>query len=390
MTFFEYLELSWQQDTFIKLTLSAYKGSELTLKNIYLKKIYLKKKPCLSFTFRYQTHDLTKNYSLAEAKIQLKEWIGFEGFRVINLFTIKADYVWTYQSIQKIKFREMPPSQQQLPNANHDKIKQKHIKSEDKPYLHALGITDAQGKVYKNAQNKYKQINHYIELLRPLIAELDKKPLTKIYDMGAGKGYLTFALYDYLTQTLGINAELTGVEFREDLVALGNQIAQDTGFQQLHFGQGIIENYPIEEAHILIALHACDTATDEAIYRGIQAQANLIVVAPCCHKQIRKEMEKNPQNNELDFLLKYGIFLERQAEMLTDALRVLLLNYYGYKTKVLEFISDAHTPKNVMLIASKKELPTQSTQQAILEKIQTTCTHFGIGHHHLQKLLGLC
>ncbi len=389
MDFFEYLATSWQQNTFVKITLSTYKGSEPALKNLYLKKILIKQIPHLNFTFRYQTRDITKNYDFEEAKTQLKHFIGFEGFRVITLFTSEADFVWTHQSSQKVKFREMPPSQQQIPTTSHDKPKHKHITPEDKPYLHALGITDVQGKVYKNAQDKYRQINHYIELLRPLIAELPQRSTTKIYDMGAGKGYLTFALYDYLTQTLGINAELTGVEFREDLVQLGNQIAQDTGFEQLRFGQGTIGSYPIQEAHILVALHACDTATDEAIYRGIKAEADLIVVAPCCHKQIRREMEKNPPSNELDFLLKYGIFLERQAEMLTDALRALLLNYYGYKTKALEFISDAHTPKNVMLIASKKELPTQNTQQAILEKIQHTLSHFGIGYHHLQKLLGL-
>lgn len=384
-----HLEKNWQQDTFVKMTLSTYKGNEPALKNLYLKKIYLKKQPHLSFTFRYKTRDIIKNYDFEEAKTQLAAWIGFEQFSVITLFTLEADLVWAYQTAQKVKSKTMPPSQQQLPESSHDKAKQKHISPKGKTYLHALGITDEKGNVYKKSQDKYRQINHYIELLRPLIAELPQRESIKVYDMGAGKGYLTFALYDYLTQNLGINVELTGVEFREDLVQLGNQIAQDTGFEQLRFGQGTIEQYPIEDAHILVALHACDTATDEAIYKGIQAQADLIVVAPCCHKQIRREMEKNPQSNELDFLLKYGIFLERQAEMLTDALRALLLNYYGYKTKALEFISDAHTPKNVMLIASKKELPTKNTQQAILEKINHTLTHFGIGYHHLQKLLGL-
>jgi hypothetical protein len=139
---------------------------------------------------------------------------------------------------------------------------------------------------------------------------------------------------------------------------------------------------------VLIALHACDTATDDAIYKGITANADLIVVAPCCHKQIRKEIEKYKVKNELDFLLKHGIFLERQAEMVTDGLRSLLLEYYGYTTKVFEFVSEANTPKNVMIVAEKKA-KTQAQQEEILKKIKETKAYFGIEFHYLEKLMGL-
>ena len=204
--------------------------------------------------------------------------------------------------------------------------------------------------------------------------------------MGSGKGYLTFALYDYLTNILQKNASVIGVEFRPDMVELCNGIAQKTDFENLNFVQGTIEDYDSQKTNILIALHACDTATDDAISKGISAQADLIVVAPCCHKQIRREMEKNKAKNDLDFLLKYGIFMERQAEMVTDGIRALILEYFGYKTKVFEFISDAHTPKNVLIVGVKGKINSKK-QAEILVKIKNIKEYFGIGFHHLERLI---
>jgi len=147
--------------------------------------------------------------------------------------------------------------------------------------------------------------------------------------------------------------------------------------------------------NLLIALHACDTATDDAIFKGIKANAELIVVAPCCHKQIRREIEQHKVKNDVSFLTKYGIFLERQAEMVTDGIRALILEYFGYKTKVFEFISDAHTPKNVLVVGVKKSpksgvrSPQFDEQNAILEKIKASKAYFGIEYHHLERLLDL-
>jgi tRNA1(Val) A37 N6-methylase TrmN6 len=225
-----------------------------------------------------------------------------------------------------------------------------------------------------------------VELLSPLIKNLPKKQLLKVFDMGAGKGYLTFALYDYLTNVLSIEAQVTGIEYRKDLVTLCNSIAKSANFKGLSFSEGSIENFEIKEANMMIALHACDTATDDAIYKGIKANADLIVVAPCCHKQIRRELEKHKTKNELDVLLKHGIFMERQAEMLTDGLRALLLEYCGYTTKIFEFISGEHTPKNIMIVAEKKE-KTATQKQDILNKINETKLFFGIEFHYLERLL---
>ena len=172
------------------------------------------------------------------------------------------------------------------------------------------------------------------------------------------------------------------------MVELCNGIALNAGFNDLSFVEGSIQDFKAERIDLLIALHACDTATDDAIYKGIKAGAKLIVVAPCCHKQIRKEMTLAKSKNELDFLLKYGIFMERQAEMVTDGIRALILEYFGYKTKVMEFISDVHTPKNVLVVGVKNKT-SQVDQTDVLTKIKETKAYFGINYHHLERLLEL-
>jgi SAM-dependent methyltransferase len=371
--------------TFVKLSLGNYKGTEENLKNIYVKRILIKNEERLSFTYRYKTRDIVKNYLISEGISKVQDAMS-NGFRVATLLTTGFDLSYENLHDKKFNLRKNPPSILTVPSADHDRNKNRLISSNDKPYLTELKITDENGKVLVNSQDKYKQINHYIEILSSLLKEIPSAETVKVVDMGSGKGYLTFALYDYLTNVLKIDNEVIGVEFRQDLVDLCNKIAANTGFKKLGFRQGTIENFDSTGTNILIALHACDTATDDAIFKGITAGADLIVVAPCCHKQIRRQMETHKTSNNLDFLTKYGIFLERQAEMVTDGIRALILEYFGYKTKVFEFISDAHTPKNVMIVGIKNP-NIQQKDERVLEKIRDARSYFGIEYHHLEKLL---
>ena len=384
----ENLKASLNSNRFIKFSLGDYKGHDSNLKKIYVKRVTIKQKEMLSFVFRHKTQDITKNYDFAEAIKLLDEMIGFKGFRFGLLCTLDFDeQMQVFKS--RIALKRKPPSLKQLPSKAHDKSKNRKIEAKGKPYLHELGITDPFGKVYKKSQDKYRQINHYIEILSSLLKDLPLREMTNIVDMGAGKGYLTFALYDYLNNVLKMPARVVGIEFRKNLVDLCNDIAQKSDFQDLYFEEGTIEKYEFKhDANVLIALHACDTATDEAIYKGITGQADLIVVAPCCHHQIRAEIEKNKVKNELDFLLRHGIFLERQAEMVTDGIRALILEYYGYSTKVFQFVSDTHTPKNVLVVGKKLKEP-KADQTDILNKIRAIKKYFGIRYHHLEVLLGL-
>jgi hypothetical protein len=374
------------ENTFVKLSLSNYKGTVEGLKNCYVKKISIKGEDKLSFTYRYQTKDIVKNYDTTEALEIIGDLLGLTNFCVSNLLTTKQDAVLEFLSNDKTTLHKLKPTQTTVPSLEHNTAKNRLIQANGKNYLHQLNITDEKGQVHKNAQDKFKQINHYIELLSPLLKNLQAYPILNIADMGAGKGYLTFALYDYISNELNLKTSIKGIEYRKDLVELCNGIALQSGFSGLRFVQGTINDYDATATNVLIALHACDTATDDAIQKGINAGADLIVVAPCCHKQIRKEIEKHKAQNELGFLTKHGIFMERQAEMVTDGLRSLIMEYHGYSTKVFQFVSDVHTPKNVMIVGEKKA-KTESQKEALLAKIASAKAFFGIEKHYLETVL---
>ncbi len=372
------LESSLADNTFVKLSLGSYKGAEMDLKNILVRKIIVKQNEKLSFTYRYKTRDIVKNFDPGEALQKIRSELN-HGFNAATLYTTAFD-----MQLEKGKLVKRPPSTTELPPLDHDKAKKRLVAAEGKFYLYALNITDDKGAVLKTAQDKYRQIDKYVETVGGLIRALPKGTLKHIVDMGAGKGYLTFALYDYIANTLKQDVKITGVEMRPDLVQLCNGINRDMNFTGLNFVGGTIENFDASGANVLIALHACDTATDDAIHKGITAGANLIVVAPCCHKQVRREMETGKKANELDFLLKHGIFMERQAEMVTDGLRALILEYFGYSTKVFEFVGGEHTPKNIMIVATRAG---KGRNPEILRKIKETKAYLGISSHALERLM---
>jgi hypothetical protein len=205
-----------------------------------------------------------------------------------------------------------------------------------------------------------------------------------IADMGAGKGYLTFALYELLTQRLNMDVDIKGVEIRPDLVLKINEIINSNHLKGLEFVERSIQDFHPEKLDVLIALHACNTATDDAIASGIRAGAELIVCAPCCHKQIRQEMERS---GKVDFITRYGIFLERQAVMITDTIRTMILEYFGYKTQVMEFIEMEHTPKNVLLVGRKSSKNAKAPE--ILQQIADLKQQYGIEKHYLEEALDL-
>jgi SAM-dependent methyltransferase len=384
---FNHLKDSLQQNTFVKLTLSDHTGKTEDLKNVYLKRILIKNEEKISFTYRYKTKDIVKNYSIDEALTLLDNLI-LNDFRILNLFTISSDYSLERLKADKFRLKTFPASIKQVPSMSHDNVKNRKIEnSQLKKYLQLLEITDSTGKVLAKSQDKFKQINHYIEILSSLLKDFKTDGTIKIADMGSGKGYLTFALYDYLTDVLKLNCEITGVEFRPELVKLCNKFSQDCNFAGLKFVEGAIENFEFDKTDVIIALHACDTATDDAIAKGIKAGAELIVTAPCCQHQIRQQMEKSDKVNDLSPITKYGIFMERQAELITDSIRALILEYFGYKTKVVEFIADAHTHKNVMIIGQKNTK--KSNDKEILNRINSIKEMFGIEFHYLEKVTGI-
>jgi len=381
-TFIRQLKTSIDNDTFVRFTLSKNKEKSSDLKKVLIKLVTIKGKAHLSMVFRHQRKDLTKNYILNEAYELIQQEL-LSQFVIYNLFTTKADWSGEVLAKGQIKVKEKPPTFETKPARSHDKVKNHLVGKTD--YLQYLGVTNAQGNIKKDKGDKYKQINKFIEIIDALLKDqksLLNKENIKVVDMGAGKGYLTFALYDYLKNHRKANAEVVGVEVRPDLIEKCNNIATTVGFSELIFKEGFINTFDLPETDILIALHACDTATDDAIAKGIAAGAQLIVCAPCCHKQIRRAIKTSEQ---LQSVLDHGILKERQAEIVTDTIRALLLESQGYKTKVFEFISTEHTGKNVMIVGEKHERKVDLTfYQKEIEKLKST---FGIEEHYLEQLL---
>ena len=354
------------------------------LKNVYLRPVELKKGLHIAFTFRYKTRDEVKNYTLDEAITQLEKMLGAE-FLNADLLTPERDYSLQFDKIAEAHFSEKKPSQT-TPTAistAHNRVKNRLL-APTAPWLQLLGITNAKGEVLAAHQDKWRQINKYLETIESLLRDSPLPPEAHIADMGSGKGYLTFALYDFLENHLGLKPHITGIELRPALVDFCNKTAQQVGFQNLNFIAQDIADYNPGLLDMLIALHACDTATDLALAAGIRQKARIIVVAPCCHKQIRREMQTQ---NELAPLLHYGILEERQAEIVTDGIRALLLEAEGYHTKVFEFISTEHTAKNVMITATMDSRRLNQRRVDALAQVAALKAGFGIREHWLEKLL---
>mgnify|MGYP006158457117 CR=1 FL=1 len=201
-------------------------------------------------------------------------------------------------------------------------------------------------------------------------------------DFGSGKGYLTFALHDYLSHSLGLDARVRGVELREDMVNLCNAAAAKLEQPGLLFQHGDVRTYAPEQIDIMIALHACDVATDYALHLGIRSGAAIIMCSPCCHKQIRLQIQSPAL---LKPMLQYGLHLGQQAEMVTDSLRALFLEACGYETKVFEFISLDHTNKNKMILAVKRAKATSSEE--VVRQIRDIKAFYGIQEQCLEQLL---
>lgn len=374
--FLNYITEAIDGDKLFKLTLSKPKSKSDPLRNIFIRPIILGGETIYNATLHYQTNDKTQNFNSSSLVDTIENYL-LDSFSNADLFL--HDKKITLLQSKKGKVKVLVKNENHnIELETHDHQKNRLV-PESSAYLVDLGISSSNGLVYGHAQDKFKQINKFVELLTNLIK--DDSSISSIYDMGSGKGYLTFALHDYLVQNNYENLQTCGVEIRTDLVQKCNKIAEKNHFDGLAFKLGSIDDFTIETTDIVIALHACDIATDMAISKGIEANAKYIVVAPCCHKQIRKAMEKT--NSKLNPLLKFGILKERQAEMVTDTIRALLMESKGYEVNVFEFISSDHTGKNVMLTAKR----TGKINNEALQKIIDLKSEFGIEYHYLEKLL---
>ncbi len=377
--FIDELSNSLSAETFVKLTLGNYKGADEQLQKLSVRLIDTKNGLRLFFHYRYDSRDVVKNYGFDEGLTVIRTQFD-SGFRSGHLFTTDHDFQLTVGK-KNSRLTSGKATFETKPGIGHDREKKIQI-DPDSFYLKALGITTDDGKIRDKQRDKWRQINKFVEILGGLFekSRLSDRKSLNIVDMGSGKGYLTFAAYDHFANHRGIETRMTGVDTKREMVDLCNQIAKAGGFAGLNFVHGTIAGYDPGEVDILIALHACDTATDDALYKGIASNAEILIAAPCCHKEIRPQI-KPPEM--FSGILKHGIMLERTAETITDGLRSLLLERSGYATKLFEFVSTEHTPKNSMIVGTR----TAKTQENIDEQIQSIKEFYGIKEQRLEQLL---
>lgn len=219
------------------------------------------------------------------------------------------------------------------------------------PFLVDLGVMTAEGAVVKARYDKFRQINRFLEFIEDILPRLDKNRTNTIIDFGCGKSYLTFAMYYYLKELKGYSVQVVGLDLKKDVIELCNRLADKFGFTDLHFYHGDIAGYEgVKQVDMVVTLHACDTATDYAIYKAVRWGAGVILSVPCCQHELNRQIE----NDLLAPVLQYGLLKERISALLTDGIRAQLLEQAGYRTQILEFIDMEHTPKNIMIRAVKQ------------------------------------
>jgi SAM-dependent methyltransferase len=383
--FLNLIEGSLTEGTFVKLVLAKYHGPEEGLLRVIARRLSVRGEPCLSLTYRYQTKDVTKNIPVEEALHAISEVIGAE-FENAHLLTTAHDIQLAVSRKGKYSLRT-GRAEASPPPEEHDREKKRFLE-QDRPFLTALGVTDDQHRVVPAMSRKWKQINKFLEVLDHAFAtsKLKESGAVRVVDYGCGKGYLTFAVHDYLRNRLGLEAHVTGVELRVDLVRFCNATVDRLGLEGLSFEKGDIRGRPVEPTDVMIALHACDTATDYALHAAIRSDASIVMCAPCCHKELRPQMQAPPL---LRPLFQHGIHLGQEAEMVTDGLRALLLEGQGYEAKIFEFVALEHTSKNKMILAVKKNDTGNpaSARAAALSQVRELKAFYGIGEQSLEKLL---
>ena len=381
-----FARLAWhlEQGSLAKLVLAKHRGEPADLVRLTVRPLMLRGQPQLSLLYTHATRDITHNHPPADGVAVLRELVG-PAFRHAHLLAAGEDLELRFTQRGKASLHSAANARGAVAPQAHDRDKHRHL-TLDTPFLAALGVTTQGSQLVPAMARKFKQINKFVEVLdhalqaSPLKARA-QAPL-RVADFGSGKGYLTFAVHHYLRRTLGLDAQVTGVELRPDLVTLCNAAAGRLGLAGLHFERGDVRQRAAAPLDIMIALHACDTATDHALHLGIRSGASLLICSPCCHQQLRPQLQSP---GVMAPMLKHGIHLGLQAEMLTDTLRALLLEAHGYDTQVFEFVSLEHTSKNKMILAVKRALPLPA--EPVLAQIRAIKDFYAVREHCLETLL---
>ncbi|MBQ8184826.1 MAG: methyltransferase [Lachnospiraceae bacterium] len=293
-----------------------------------------------------------ENWKAADLQQQILSWMQLS-FKQLQLEsrTVSATALVSKKGKVTLKKKQQTCCVKQGP-LEHNR-KKRYLLEEGKPvpFLVDLGVMTPEGKVVHAKYDKFRQINRFLEFVEDVLPELPKDREVTILDFGCGKSYLTFALYEYLKVLNGVDVRIIGLDLKEDVITRCNALSEKYGYDKLHFWLGDVANYEeVSRVDMVVTLHACDTATDHALYKAVKWGARVILSVPCCQHELNGQL----QNDTLKPVLKYGLLKERMAALITDGLRAELLTCQGYETQILEFIDMEHTPKNILIRAVKR------------------------------------
>ncbi|MBP3330788.1 MAG: SAM-dependent methyltransferase [Clostridia bacterium] len=333
------------------------------------------------YTEKQVFHENVKSNMIAERIFELTDSL----FQQINAWSDEKEIFLTISKKDKIFYKEKNISSANTANNHSEHNRKKQYLLEEGKVIEPLvdmGIFTKEGKVVQSMYDKYKQINRLIEMIDDSVRRYDYKKLN-IIDFGCGKSYLTFIVYYYLTEIKSIDTTIIGLDLKKDVIEKCNKAAQKYGYKNLRFELGDINGYKSPfDVDMVLTLHACDTATDYALYNAVNWKAKMIFSVPCCQHELNGQME----TDNLSILTRYGIIQERFSALLTDSVRGNLLEYCGYKTQLLEFIDFAHTPKNILIRAVLRDTTPKATKQKALNEVENAVKEFNV-RPTLYKLL---
>jgi hypothetical protein len=394
--FLHLVRLALAGGQFGKLLLSgpvAADGDDADVERLTVRAIELRGEPALSFLWRHRTKDVTKNHAPAAGLAELARLLGAR-FRNAHLHTASEEVQFAVsrkgrETLRVTRVDGEPGAEDAPAPAAHDKAKHRPLEMAH-PVWSALGLTHlvkGEPALVPAMARKWKQINRFVEILSSAVDEAGLAGPVRVADFGSGKGYLTFAVHDWL-KARGLAPRVTGIELRDDMVKLCNAVIEGEQLSGIRFDQGDVRTQPVQPLDVMIALHACDIATDHALHVGLQSGARIIMSSPCCHKELRPQMTLPAV---LRPMLQHGIHLGQEAEMVTDSLRALLLESQGYRTQVFEFIALEHTSKNKMILAVKAQGLAAEALAArrpeLLAQIAEIKRFYGLREQRLEQLL---
>ncbi|HBH50716.1 MAG TPA: SAM-dependent methyltransferase [Planctomycetaceae bacterium] len=376
--------------TIRKITLSERRpAAPPGLARVQIRPLALKDRPVWQFTLQIEQQAIHENLDLPQATRRLAQLLA-EAFRQVHWSTADSECSarpprqpggsWQVHETPRQKPAGTPP-----PDAGHDRTKQYLIpQGVPCPFLQEMGVMNPQGQVLRPMMAKYRQINRFLELVRDALVELPRDRELRVIDFGCGKSYLTFALHHLLTTIEHRPARITGLDLKRDVIENCQEVARRLGCSGLEFHQGRIDGFEANEpVDLVVSLHACDTATDDALVQALRWQARVILAVPCCQHELAPQLA----HASLEPLLRHGIARERLGALVTDALRALVLERQGYSTQMVEFIDLEHTPKNLLLRGVRRTHQPLSLTATRHQELLAYRSLFHLAETHLERRL---